>query len=240
MSGVLVKGDGDKKITLSTDDVNAPVVGEVIRPKVDKLKQLKSEANKLVSMANKRLRRLEKNGLTNTPAYQAYIKNGGQYFSVKGKDYNQLQSELARLRNFIDSQTSTVTGVNNYLKEMAKNTGIKYKNLSELRKKADSFFELSSKIEQYLRQVHDIASAIGYQKIWESINVYVKDNKLDLSQSNLDIDGMVKVISDAIQEYDTGVTSDMWYYGSEYSNLVDDDVMTIEKDKFKFFLDKDE
>lgn len=240
MSGVVVKGDGDKKITLSTDDVNAPVVGEVIRPKVDKLKQLKSEANKLVSMANKRLRRLEMNGLTNTPAYQAYIKNGGQYFSVKGKDYNQLQSELARLRNFIDSQTSTVTGVNNYLKEMAKNTGIKYKNLSELRKKADSFFELSSKIEQYLRQVHDIASAIGYQKIWESINVYVKDNKLDLSQSNLDIDSMVKVISDAIQEYDTGVTSDMWYYGSEYSNLVDDDVMTIEKDKFKFFLDKDE
>lgn len=237
---VVVKGDGDKKIILPTDAVNAPIVGEVIRPKVDKLKQLKSEANKLVSMANKRLRRLEKNGLTNTPAYQAYIKNGGQYFSVKGKDYNQLQSELARLRNFIDSQTSTVTGVNNYLKEMAKNTGIKYKNLSELRKKADSFFELSSKIEQYLRQVHDIASAIGYQKIWESINVYVKDNKLDLSQSNLDIDGMVKVISDAIQEYDTGVTSDMWYYGSEYSNLVDDDVMTIEKDKFKFFLDKDE
>ena len=240
MSVVFVKGSGGKNVTLSTDDVNAPIVGEVIRPKVDKLKQLKSEANKLVSMANKRLRRLEKNDLTNTPAYQAYLKNGGQYFSVKGKDYNQLQSELARLRHFIDSQTSTVTGVNNYLKEMANNTGIKYKNLSELRKKADSFFELSSKIEQYLRQVHDIASAIGYQKIWESINVYVKDNKLDLSQSNLDIDGMVKVISDAISEYDSGVTSDMWYYGSEYSNLVDDDVMTIEQDKFKFFLDKDE
>lgn len=240
MSVVVVKGSGGKNVTLSTDDVNAPIVGEVIRPKVDKLKQLKSEANKLVSMANKRLRRLEKNDLTNTPAYQAYLKNGGQYFSVKGKDYNQLQSELARLRHFIDSQTSTVTGVNNYLKEMANNTGIKYKNLSELRKKADSFFELSSKIEQYLRQVHDIASAIGYQKIWESINVYVKDNKLDLSQSNLDIDGMVKVISDAISEYDSGVTSDMWYYGSEYSNLVDDDVMTIEQDKFKFFLDKDE
>ena len=236
----IVKGGKDKKIALSTDDINTPVVGEVIRPKVDKLKQLKLEANKLVSMANKRLRRLEKNDLTNTPAYQAYIKNGGKYFSVKGKDYNQLQSELSRLRKFIDSQTSTVTGVNNYLKEMAENTGIKYKNLSELRKKADSFFELSSKIEQYLRQVHDIASAIGYQKIWESINVYVKDNKLDLSQSNLDIDGMVKVISDAIQEYDTGVTSDMWYYGSEYSDIFEEDYMTIEKDKFKFFLDKDE
>lgn len=240
MSAVFVKGSGGKNVTLSTDDVDAPIVGEVIRPKVDKLKQLKTEASKLVSMANKRLRRLEKNGLTNTPAYQAYIKNGGTYFSVKGKDYNELQSELSRLRSFINSQTSTVTGVNNYLKEMAKNTGIKYKTLSELRKKADTFFELSGKIEQYLRQVHDIASAISYQKIWESINVYVKDNKLDLSQSNLDIEDMVKVISNAIEEYDTGVTSNMWYEGSEYDDIFEEHFTTFESDEFKFYLDKDE
>ena len=186
--------------------------------KEQKIKEYRNEANRLVSLANKRIRRLEKNGLQSSPAYQAYLANGGKPFSTKGKDYNQLQSEVARLKRFIDSETSTVKGVNNYLKEIAKNTGIKYKNLTELRQKADKFFELSSKIEQYLRQVEDIASAIGYQKIWESINVYVKDNRLDLSDSNLSIDEMVDTISKAIADFDNpihdkinDINEDIWF-----------------------------
>ena len=186
--------------------------------KEQKIKEYRNEANRLVSLANKRIRRLEKNGLQSSPAYQAYLANGGKPFSTKGKDYNQLQSEVARLKRFIDSETSTVKGVNTYLKEIAKNTGIKYKNLTELRKKADKFFELSSKIEQYLRQVEDIASAIGYQKIWESINVYVKDNRLDLSDSNLSIDEMVDTISKAIADFDNPIhdkidntNDDIWF-----------------------------
>ena len=106
---------------------------------------------------------------------------------------------------------------------MAKNTGIKYKNLTELRQKSDKFFELSSKIEQYLRQVEDIASAIGYQKIWESINVYVKDNRLDLSDSNLSMDEMVDTISKAIADFD---------------NPIHDKVNTINEDIW-FVLDKE-
>lgn len=186
--------------------------------KEQKIKEYRNEVNRLVSLANKRLRRLEKNGLQSSPAYQAYLANGGQPFSTKGKDYNQLQSEVARLKRFIDSETSTVKGVNTYLKDIAKNTGIKYKNLQELRQKADKFFELSSKIEQYLRQVEDIASAIGYQKIWESINVYVKDNRIDLSQTNLSIDEMVDTISKAIADFDNpihekinDINEDIWF-----------------------------
>ena len=186
--------------------------------KEQKIREYRNEANRLVSLANKRIRRLEKNGLQSSPAYQAYLANGGQPFSTKGKDYNQLQSEVARLKRFIDSETSTVKGVNTYLKDIAKNTGIKYKNLQELRQKADKFFELSSKIEQYLRQVEDIASAIGYQKIWESINVYVKDNRIDLSDSNLSIDEMVDTISKAIADFDNPIhdkinntNDDIWF-----------------------------
>ena len=187
--------------------------------KEQKIREYRKEANRLVSLANKRIRRLEKNGLQSSPAYQAYLANGGKPFSVKGKDYNQLQSEVARLRRFIDSQTSTVKGVNNYLKDIAKNTGIKYKNLTELRQKADKFFELSSKIEQYLRQVEDIASAIGYQKIWESINVYVKDNRLDLSDSNLSIDDMVVAISKAIADFDNPIHDKI--------NVINDDIWFV-------------
>lgn len=226
-----------KRINVPVEDTKSKV-GKVTKPKVDKLKELKAEANRLVSLANKRVRRLEKNNLQSVPAYQAYIATGGKPFSTKGKDYNQLQSELSRLRRFIDSETSTVKGVNSYLKEMAKNTGIKYKNLKELRAKADNFFELASKVEQYLRQVEDIASAIGYQKIWESINVYVKDNKVDLSNSKLSLEQMTETISKAIAEYETGIIENGVFLGNSRDED-GEDWATLEQDDIWFFLDKD-
>ena len=169
--------------------------------KVNRIRMYRAQASKLASLANKRVARLESNGLTDSPAYKAYIETGGK-FGVRGKDHNQLQSEVARLKKFIESTTSTVRGVTNTLKEMASNTGIKYENLKDLRSKAAKFFELSSKVEQYLRTVDDMASAIGYQKIWEAINQYVKSGEIDLSSSDGDIDGMVKAVTDAIKEYD--------------------------------------
>ena len=226
-----------KRINVSVEDTQSKA-GEVTKPKVDKLKELKAEANRLVSLANKRVRRLEKNNLQSAPAYRAYIATGGKPFSTKGKDYNQLQSELSRLRRFIDSETSTVKGVNSYLKEMAKNTGIKYKNLKELRAKADNFFELASKVEQYLRQVEDIASAIGYQKIWESINVYVKDNKLDLSESTLSLEQMTETIGKAIAEYETGIIENGVFLGNSRDED-GEDWATLEQDDIWFFLDKE-
>lgn len=169
--------------------------------KQEKIKEYRKEASRLASLANKRVNRLESNDLKDSPAYKKYIEDGGK-FSVKGKSHNELQHEVARLRRFISAETSTVKGVNRTLKDMANNTGIKYTNLKDLRNKASKFFELSSKVEQYLRTVDDMASAIGYQKIWEAINQYVKSGEIDLSSSDGDIDGMVKAVTDAIKEYD--------------------------------------
>lgn len=163
------------------------------------LGEAKKEITKLASMANKRLQRLEKAGLESTPAYQKWLSTGGQKFSVKGKDYNQVQQELSRLRNFINAETSTIRGANKVLKNMAEVTGLKYKNLTDLRQKSKQFFELSSKVEQYLRDVDDIASAIGYQKIWEAINIYVKNSKTDLAESEDELDHVSSVVDLLIQ-----------------------------------------
>ena len=156
----------------------------------------------MASLANKRLNRLESNNLQDSPAYRGYLEKGGQRFSVRGKSYNEVQAEVARMKAFIDANTSTVRGVNNYLREIASNTGIKYSNLTELRKKAPKFFELANKVEQYLRTVEDMASAIGYGKIWESINVYTQQNKVDLSASENDVDKMIADITKAIVEHE--------------------------------------
>ena len=174
----------------------------LFRSKETRVKAFRAEASRKASLANKRIQRLEKAGLKDSPAYQRYIKDGGQRFGVRGKTYREVQSEVARLDRFISSQTSTIKGVNAVLKDMAANTGIKYKNLTELRKKSAKFFELASKVEQYLRTVDDMASAIGYKKIWEVINTYTQEANVDLGDADLKIDEMVERVTNAIKEYD--------------------------------------
>ena len=184
-----------------------------VSDKAKKIAADRREASRLASLANKRVARLEANDLTDSPAYQMYIKTGGK-FGVKGKTHNELQQEVSRLKRFIDMNTSTVKGVTTTLKEMAANTGISYANMKELKQKSAKFFELASKVEQYLRTVEDMASAIGYQKIWETINQYVKSGEIDLSSADGDIDGMVKAVTDAIKQYETPInnrTTGKWF-----------------------------
>lgn len=211
-------------ITISTNiNSQQEVASEAekrFKEKEERIKKYRQEASRMASMANKRLKRLEKNGLQDTPAYQKWIESGGEKFGVRGKDYNEVQREMARMRQFINSQTSTIKGVNNVLKEMADNTGIQYKNLKELRQSSKQFFELASKIEQYLRTVEDMASAIGYQKIWEQVNQYVQTNKIELGNSNNNIEELTQRIVDAMDIYNEkehitstrdGFTTDGWF-----------------------------
>ena len=181
--------------------------------KAGEVKENRKRISRLVSLANKRLKRLENAGLNDSPAYQKWVEAGAEKFSVKGKDHNQLQRELSRLKNFIESETSTVRGVNNVLKQMAQNTGIEYSNMQDLKDNAKTFFELSSKVEQYLRNVDDIASSIGYQKIWESINQYVKDERITLADAKMNIDQMIKVVTDMLKASNNRyIDQDNWWF----------------------------
>lgn len=165
----------------------------------DEYLRLKAEVSRKASMANKRLVRFENNNLTSSPAYQKWVDyQGGVKFSVRGKDYNQLQQELARVNQFIEAKTSTVRGLNKVLKEMAENTGIKYGSVKELQSKSKNFFALADKIKEYLRQTEGSASAIGYQPVWQAINEYVQQEKIDLGDSELEIDGLVDKIAQLI------------------------------------------
>lgn len=159
----------------------------------------RKEVSRLAAIANKRINRLEQKDLTDSPAYRKLVENGEPKFSVRGKDFNQVQQEYGRLKRFLDSETSTIRGINKNLKDIAANTGIRYKNLKELKAMTNKFFELSSKVEQYLRTVDDMASAIGYHKIWEVINQYVKQEKVDLASSEQPIEDMVEMVTELIR-----------------------------------------
>lgn len=158
---------------------------------------LKREVSRLASMANKRLVRLENNGFEDSPAYKQWIESGGEKFSVRGKDYNALQKELARVRQFVNAKTSTIRGAQSVLKAIAANTGANFKG-KELWAQASNFFRVASMIEQYIRNTEDVASAIGYQKIWTAINQYTKANDIDLAAMQVDMEQMVGNIAQMI------------------------------------------
>lgn len=148
----------------------------------DKYLQLKKEVSRMASQANKRLVRLESNELTELPAYQSWVDGGAIKFSVKGKDYNQLQAEFWRLKNFLDNKTSLVRQANKYLRDMSKVTGIKYGNLSELKAKSKQFFVLANKVKEYYKASEQSAMALDYQKIWEQINFQIKQGEIQIGQ----------------------------------------------------------
>lgn len=158
---------------------------------------LKREVSRLASMANKRLVRLENNGFEDSPAYKQWIESGGKKFSVRGKDYNALQKELARVRQFVNAKTSTIRGAQSVLKAIAANTGANFKG-KELWAQASNFFSVASMIEQYIRNTEDVASAIGYQKIWTAINQYTQANDIDLAAMQVDMEQMVGNIAQMI------------------------------------------
>lgn len=158
---------------------------------------LKREVSRLASMANKRLVRLENNGFEDSPAYKQWIESGGEKFSVRGKDYNALQKELARVRQFVNAKTSTIRGAQSVLKAIAANTGANFKG-KELWAQASNFFRVASIIEQYIRNTEDVASAIGYQKIWTAINQYTQANNIDLAAMQVDMEQMVGNIAQMI------------------------------------------
>lgn len=162
----------------------------------DKYKELHDEVSRMASLANKRIKRLEKNELTDTPAYQSWEKNGSIRFSVRGKNYNELQSEYFRLKRFIEDKTSLVRGAIDNLKEIAKNTGIKYNRVSELKASAKNFFALTSKVQEYLNAVNRSAEALGYQRIWTAVNTAVAREKINLAGLT-DVESQVqKVLSE--------------------------------------------
>lgn len=175
----------------------------------------KQEISRKVSMANKRLRRLEENNLTDQPAYRTWKNyNGGEYFSVKGKNFNELQAENARLNNFLNSATSTVRGANKQLKEIADRFDLKYSSVKELPLITKRYFELTSKAGQYLQNVEGSLSSITSDQQFEIVSDYVKEAKIDLSASDFDMESALDDIIE-LSKYDNREQAgefDAWGY----------------------------
>ena len=151
-------------------------------------RKLRAEARRLVSIANKRLRRLEEQNLLESPAYKKWVEDGGQKFSVKGKSMEEVKQEIARMNDFLKKETSTVRGAKRYFENVAKEVGIKtFSDFTDLQRKLNTFFETTAKIKEYLYNSKEIGVAIGYQKIWEVVSDYIEEvgHELEMTEENV-------------------------------------------------------
>lgn len=122
-------------------------------------RDLSQLTSRLASAGNKRLRRLEKAGLEDSPAYSAIQRSGGD-FSVKNKTINDLRSEYNRVRTFLSptTKTSSVRGARQVEKEFKKRLGFKEgEDMTDYQRK--KFWEGYRMFEENNKaQVHNIGS----------------------------------------------------------------------------------
>lgn len=164
-----------------------------------KEKELRREASRLVSLANKRLKRIEQQDLIESPAYKKYVEDGKQKFGIRGKSMEEVKQEIARINDFINKKTSTVTGTKQYLDNVAKSVGItKFENYKQLQDQLNTFFRGVDKVKEYLQNSKEVSVAIGYSKIFEVVSNYVEEvgSELD-SIEDLVVEMAEKVVEGA-------------------------------------------
>jgi len=158
---------------------------------------LRQEASRLVSMANKRLKRLEKQDLTQTPAYKKWVENGGQKFGIKGKSNEEVKQEISRMESFLKKQTSTVTGAKKYLRNVASELNIDdIRDYAKLQSKLNNFFEVTAKVKEYLYNSKEVSVSIGYKKLWEEVNNYMQEVGYEIQLTEEDVLKLAKTLAD--------------------------------------------
>lgn len=158
-----------------------------------------SDFNKLVSKANKRLRRLSKKGWK-TRAYKKAVQTGGKFHNRRGASYKEKAREYQRVKNFLNSETSTVRGSKKVLKQMLSRTGLEdivgddpdtIMTSDELENGDGSvtlvnkFFDIASMVDDYLKNHRGVK--ISSDEIWRSIHdTYLAGYEADFSDADAD------------------------------------------------------
>lgn len=174
----------------------------------EKRRELANKVSEMARTANKRLDRLEKNGLEKHSAYMAWQKDGKIRFSVKGKSYQQLQREYWRVKKFLDSETSTIKGAKRNMKKIATDImGLKAEkvnnmSLENLKNSTKNFFKIKDAIEEKYRDIGQTAKAIDYQKLMNEIAEYMKYTGDDLTAIDGDFNpNFIEATADRIMQY---------------------------------------
>lgn len=149
--------------------------------KVDTDKQLKKEINRVFSMANKRIKRID-DSKKSSMAIGLLKQRGIDKFSSRGKSITDLREEYNFAMSFLNNPTSTLTGIKEYNKYYAE----KYKVDESL---IDSIVDIQN-------DVYDYVFFISRQEWYEIQNGFRTTDQV-LSEK-----GLTEDVSDFITEFE--------------------------------------
>lgn len=109
----------------------------------------RKELARMASIANKRIKRLKEKGVS-TPALEALGSN--THFGIGHRKVTnaQVNNEYFRVKNFLDSMTSSLTGATKYFDELATRIGYEGVSNRELQQYAKQFFNIVKLVKSQL------------------------------------------------------------------------------------------
>ena len=159
-------------------------------------KDFRKEVSRLNSMANKRIRRLSESDYSSSPAYQKWLNDGGEYFSIRGKSQSEVWKEYYRVKSFLDSKTSSITGTKQVLKNINEYTGMNLP-INEVKEVAPDYFSLAGKVAEWVG-VKGLGAIYDSKQIYEQINLVTEEYNLDLA--NMNVLDMLDYVTEQINE----------------------------------------
>lgn len=169
---------------------------EEVKALEQKKQALQSEVDVLAKEANDRLEDLRNNELEQSPSYAKWVQGGSIRFGVKGKTYQEVQSEFWRVKNFLDSKTSTVEGAKNVLSRISELVGVSTQMTAQ---ETSNYFSLAEKIKEYYEMSGESAKALDYQAIWEIINIAIEKGAVTLDKNDYTVDEISQILSEIEQ-----------------------------------------
>lgn len=152
--------------------------------------ELAKKTSQLASVANKRMTRMEKSGIE-SPAYKSAQKYLGKEdapkrFSVRGKGINELRAEFIRLKQFLESKTSTLKGHKEVRKEFYKRLGVpEGEEMSE--DDESEFWDAYNELEPYISQLIRYENKQGFfYSVWSENKGKSYDELKNLIKEELD------------------------------------------------------
>lgn len=165
----------------------------------EKERRMRREASRLVSMANKRLKRLEEQNLLNTPAYKSWFDSGGKKFGIRGKTNKQVQHEMARINKFLKMQTSTVTGAKQNLKDIASRINIyDWDNFEDLNRRISNYYMLTDRVLEYSRTLQALGTSLNYEKVGEVVADYMQEVNGQVTMSDEEVVMLTQKVAEAV------------------------------------------
>ena len=162
----------------------------------EKQKDFRKEVSRLNSMANKRIKRLSESEFNSSPAYQKWLKDGGEYFSIRGKTQSEVWKEYYRVKSFLDSKTSSITGTKEVLKNINKYTGMNLP-IEQVKEVATDYFNLASKVSEWVN-VKGLGAIYDSNQIYEQINLVTEQYNMDLT--NMNVSNMLDYVTEFIDK----------------------------------------